>query len=227
MRIAVVTASIGGIDVPKVFPNQSIKVDFFSFTNENMPFPMDGLSNRLKAKYFKMQAHKLAGIENNEYDFIVWIDGNVQLQKDNVIAQMIDRLTVTGFPSDIVLAPHPSRTCVYEESSFIINQIAKGDRYLAVRYNPESLRKEAELFRSWNYPENNGLYWCGFFARRNTKPVNDFFDDWWNQNLLWADFDQTNFCFLARRHKIKIAPIEFGNFYENENYKLVNHSKLM
>ncbi len=225
MRIAVVTASIGGIDVPKIFPNQSIAVDYFSFTNENLPFPMDGLSSRLRAKYFKMQAHKLAAIENQEYDVIVWIDGNVQLQKDNVLAQMINRLVEEK--ADVVLAPHPSRNCVYAETDFIVNEIAKGNKYLSVRYKPESLKKEADLFRSWNYPENNGLYWCGFFARRNTPKVNDFFDDWWNANLLWCDFDQTNFPFLAHRHKIKISTIEFGDFYENENYKLVHHSKLM
>ncbi len=219
-KIAVITASIGGIDIPKTIPKQSIEFDLFNFTDKNMPYPCMGLDNRLKAKLFKMQAHKLFP----DHDIIIWVDGNVQIRSHDFIENMVKHLTED---SDVVISKHPARKCIYKETDFIIREIKKGNTYLSTRYNPEALMKEANYFMSQGIKVNTGLYWCGLFARRNNAKVNAFFDSWWNDNILWSNFDQTNFVALQLKQNIKLSLIDWGEFYKNDSYELIHHSKLM
>jgi hypothetical protein len=219
MKIAVISANIGGIDTPKQMPKQNIDFDYFYFNEGNLPVPMTGLDNRLKAKLFKMQAHKLFP----NYDILIWMDSNIQVKTNDFIDTMVNALTLDF---DIAISKHPSRNCIYEETQFIVDEIAKGNKYLSTRYNSEALINEAQHFRANSHRENAGLYWCGLFARRNNKKVNAFFDQWYMDNILWGNFDQTNFVFEAEKHDMKLSIINWGNFYKNENYELTNHLKI-
>lgn len=222
-RIAVITASIGGIDVQKFMPQQSIECDYFYFNDRNCPYTFHGLDNRLKAKYFKIRAHRMEMFSG--YDILVWVDGNIQVHRPDFIETVIAPLNNPNI--DIAISRHPSRNCIYEEANFIIDEIKKGNKYLSTRYTVESMQAEIFNFHSSRHPENAGLYWCGLFARKNDVKLDDFCEDWWEDNILWTNFDQNNFVFQARRHNIQIGTFDLGNFYENQYYKLIHHSKLM
>lgn len=222
-RIAVITASIGGIDVHKLMPQQSIECDYFYYNDDNCPYPFRGIDNRLKAKYFKIRAHRMKVFDS--YDILVWVDGNIQVLHSDFIETVIKPLSNPDI--DIAISRHPQRNCIYEEANFIIDEVKKGNKYLSTRYDIESMNAEMDHFKSFSYPQNAGLYWCGLFARKNNEKLDDFFEDWWEDNILWTNFDQNNFVFQARLHDINIGTFNLGNFYENEYYKLIHHSKLM
>lgn len=219
-KIAVITANFGGIDKPKEIPEQDIEFDRYYFTEENSPYDFNGLDNRLKAKYFKWQMHRLE--LEKAYDAFIWVDGNIQIKKNNVIGTLVNGLDF----GDISISSHPSRNCIYEEAKFIMEGVNSGNAYLKTRYN-QSIQNEVDYYRSMGHPENSGLKWCGLFAVKNDLKNLVLCNNIWNDQILRSNFDQNSFMFYALKHETKMIEMNWGNFHKNENYKLIHHTKLM
>lgn len=218
MRIAVVTANMGGMDELKPFAEQSIQCERIYITDNNSPFPFIGLDDRRKARYFKLQAHKIY-----DHDVIVWLDGSVEIESQNFVYMLLDGLK----DHDIVIGKHPDRKNIYQEAAYIVNQVSRGDKYLSARYNAAAIKNEAAYYRALGLPETFPLYACGIFARINTNKVNAMFDDWWNRDLQWANFDQNSFSFTAWRHQVVINGVDWlPSIYKNNYFKLHAHKKL-
>lgn len=208
MTIAVISASIGDFDTPKLFPEQDIECDYYYFTET--PTPFHSSDSRLKAKYFKMLAHEIM-----PHDILVWVDGNVQIKTSSFIREFINEMG----NADVCLAKHPFRDSVYNEADFIASEIDKGNKYFLQRYSKESILQEVGSMRK----DIKGLYWCGLFARRNNTKVNAAFCDWFLENVLWTNFDQNNFVKIVYKHNLKINTIDWGEFYNNNSYILSKH----
>lgn len=220
-KIAVITANFGGIDSQKYIPEQSIIFDQYYYTEKNSPYDFSGLDNRLKAKYFKWQMHKIPDLEK-KYDIFVWVDANILIKRPDVIERLVKGIDLF----DISITSHPDRDCIYKEAEFIMNGIKNGNIYLKARYN-NSIQNEVDFFRKMGHPENAGLCWCGLFAVENSDKMNDCFDAIWNDNILRSNFDQNSFMFNALQRKVGINYTYWGNFHKNDNYELIHHSKLM
>lgn len=213
MKIAVITANIGGFDSENIIPPQDIAYDRFYINDASCPYPAYKVDNRAKAKIFKILPHKTW----REYDVYVWIDGNIQVKASNFISRIIN--TLDG--GDVVISRHPERSSVYEEAEFICTELKKGHKYLKARYTADSIRKEVESFG----PGLEGLYWCGCFARVNSEKVNKAFDDWFIDNVIWSYFDQNSFVYHVDKHQLNLKTIEWGNYYVNEHYEFTEHKK--
>lgn len=206
--IAVVTANFGGFDIQHEIPPQDIQFDRFYFTEKNSPLPLSGLSNRLKAKYFKILTHRIL----SNYDVFVWMDANIQVKSSDFVR------TVAGSINEVAISRHPFRDTTEQEFNFIRDQIKSGSKYLSERYKIDAL--QAELL-AIDYPKD--LYWCGLFARLNTSKVNAEFEKWWNWCIEYTDFDQNTFSEVARH--LRVNTFELGNFYDNPYYRLSKHLK--
>jgi len=217
-KIAVLTASFGGIDEARRFPWKSESCDSFAISEKNCPFPFNQLDARMKSKYFKLQAHRVLPAH---YTHVVWIDANVEIKAPSFVEEIIG-----AGKFDIAVARHPFRNCIYEEAAFVVDGIASGDKYLAARYSPEVMRIEADFYKKHGHPADFGLWWCGLFARPINAQMNGFFDAWWNACLLWSSFDQNSFPFLARQFGIEIREMVWGDFYDNPTYKMHRHLKV-
>ncbi len=217
LKIAVITANIGGFDSQKSFPKQNIECDYFAFTENNLPFPMTSLNPRMKAKYFKLQAHKLFP----DHNAFIWLDSSFQIKSNHFAAYMIEQLNNYG----IAVTKHPERHCIYQEAAFVDQGLKRGATYFTNRYLSSKINEEAKRYGVEEYPKNNGLYACGLFSRRNNPSTNKFFDAWWDRCLQYSVFDQLSFPVLAKKHGISINPLVFDNYLDNQYYKIVNHSK--
>lgn len=215
-RVAVITANIGGIDRAHQFPKQSIHCDFLSYNDHNLPFPLASLDNRMKAKYFKIQAHKFL-----DYDYFIWIDSSFRIKSPDFVAMMLDE--VEGY--DMVVTKHPDRNCIYDESDFIHSLIKSGNLYLKSRYQNCKIDKQAAHYKSLGFPAQAGLYACGFFIRPNNERMNTLFDKWWDACMQWSSFDQIAFRYLSEGYKI--FPITFDQYLDNEYYKIIAHQKVI
>ena len=51
MRIAVISANIGGFDTEKCIPKQTVEFDRYYYTDKNLPVPMHTQDARMKAKF--------------------------------------------------------------------------------------------------------------------------------------------------------------------------------
>lgn len=209
MTIAVITANIGSFDQQHEIPTQSVAYDRFYLTECALPFHTS--DNRLKAKYYKMLAHEIYS-----HDILIWMDGNVKIKSQTFIADIVSCMG----DSDIVISEHPTRKTVFEEAEYIATEIRSGNKYLASRYTAESIVAEVK-----DYPPCTGLYWCGLFARRNNQKVNTAFTDWFLDNVKWTNFDQNSFVKMLHVHGLKTSIINWGSFYDNNNYSLSKHTK--
>ena len=184
MKIAVVTAIFGGKDTPKPFPSQSVECDYYCFTEANSPVPLPNFPDRLKAKYFKLQAHRvLPG-----YDAYVWIDGNIEVKSADFVKVMTDRL------DGIRIQRHHERDTIKEEIDFIL---ASKNEYLTTRYAAQPLKEEYEHYLSKGMREDAPLYSCNVFSYTCFTPINrSIIERWWSLVLAWSWFDQSAFSFL-------------------------------
>lgn len=217
MKILIITANIGGFDTPKNFIEQSLKCDFISITENNLPRPMTTLDDRMKAKYFKLQTHKLYP----DYDAYIWMDSAFQIKSEGFANRMIAELV----NHDIAVTKHPDRNCIYTEAEFVLQGIIKGSNYLIPRYSKSKINVERNYYESLLYPKDNGLYACGLFARWNNEKLNSFFDKWWNSCLMWSAFDQLSFPVLAQQNNIRINGIAFDKYTDNQFYQIIKHTK--
>ncbi|HEV7781709.1 MAG TPA: glycosyltransferase domain-containing protein [Chitinophagaceae bacterium] len=214
MKIAVITANIGGFDKENEMPQQDIAFDRFYINDNNCPYTAYKVDNRLKAKIFKIIPHKVWP----GYDVYVWVDGNIKIKATNFISRIVSKLE----GGEVVISRHSERSSIYEEAEFIITELKKGHKYLKARYTADSIQKEVESFG----PGIEGLYWCGCFARVNSDKVNRAFDDWFIDNVIWSYFDQNSFVYEMHKHQVKLNIIEWGNYYVNDHYGFTEHKKV-
>jgi len=213
MKIAVITASLGGIDKPLPFVDQDIEFTRFYITEQNA-FPFHTVNSRLAAKFYKILSHRFVP----NYDVFVWIDGNVEVKDPGLIRSMVSQLE----NADVVISEHPQRSSIRQEADFIINEVNNGNAYLQTRYSAKSINDEANA-----YGDLDGLYWCGLFARRNETTVNKAFDDWFVKNVQWSNFDQLSFVKIVHDFRLRLSITEWGPFYNNNHYSLHKHKKLI
>lgn len=216
MKIALVTSIFGGVDTPKLPVAQSVPCDYFCFTEANTPVPLPNLPDRLRAKYFKLQMHRvLPG-----YDTYVWIDGNIEVKSPDFVRVMTEGLI------GIRIQKHHERETIGQEIDFIL----KSDNpYLTARYGAQPLKEEYEYYLKQGMPEDAPLYSCNIFAYRwsENNGNNDFFNRWWNLVLCWSWFDQSAFSFLADLPNFltKVNPVALGPMFDNEYFILHPHTK--
>ena len=213
MKIAVITAIFGDMDTPKHFPAQSIPCDYFCFTEENSPVPLPNLPDRLRAKYFKLQAHRvLPG-----YDYYVWIDGNIEVKSPDFVKKIVEAAT-----GGIAIQIHHERETIAEEIDFILKS---ENVYLTTRYGAQPLRQEYEYYLSRGMPPDAPLYSCNVFAVKFNADGIAFLNLWWELVLLWSWFDQSAFSFLAWKRKC-VNPVHLGTMFDNPYFTLRPHDKL-
>ena len=214
MKIALITASIGGFDSIKEIPNQTIPYELIRVEEKDL-IEIKG-DARHKAKFPKMQTHLFT-----DASIIIWIDGSVQVVSNTFVEYMVQQ--VQG--NDIAIGKHNVRNCAYEEIDYCCAEIMKGNEYLKRRYDMDTLLDMKKYLKSVNFEENKGLYSCGIFVRKNNNVTNAMFDLWWKSEKLWQTNDQPMFVHLANQLKLKINIIEWKSIFSNEYFKLVNHNE--
>lgn len=218
MKIAIITGITGGMDEFKAFPLQIVdgehQATYIRLTDKDVPEQYKGLNKRTQALYFKQQMHTyMAG-----YDLYIWIDGKVQINRADFVRQCLD--AIQGH--DLAILKHGSRSCVYDEVDYIMDQIDKGSEYLAARYSGRRLYSQTDFMQRMNYPKNAGLNDCSIFIVRGGLGMQAIFNRWWGKCSDQMAFDQIWIRYFMWQEHQKIKSVEFtpGTFY------LVKHKKV-
>jgi hypothetical protein len=213
--IAIYTAIFGSKD-DLIEPNFEIKgCDFICFT-DNPNVSSDFFEVRLVKPEFEdptLNARKCKLLSNYylpEYNYTVWIDGNLKLKKSN-IKQLVDKYLKE---KDIALFRHPERNCIYEEGDACI-YYSKED--------PTKIRKQLEFYKKKGYPEKNGLVMTSILFRKNqSEKIKKLNEEWWKELKKRSKRDQLSFNYVAWKNKLDFYEIP-GNAYGNELYERVAH----
>lgn len=205
MRIALLTANIGGIDSLSGIRKQTKDFHYYPYFLNNLPYPLPNLNNRLKGKYVKIQSHRFL----NHYDAYVWIDGRVEVIGESFIELMVKDLCDE---KPVSIFKHKDRDNIYQEIEYIQSNIKLGNPYLTKRYANQNLESELEFYKNFGLKEDCQLYACTIFARLNNLKTNDAFDEWWRRILEFSLFDQTMFSYVKEKHKIKVNELDYSLF---------------
>ena len=215
-RIAVYTAITGRYDTLR---NPSVitpGVSYFCFTDEPrwlsfindtawtiaaLPGGQD-LDVVRKARWAKILCHRIPQLA--DFDYSVWIDGNVDLTGD--IRRLIASLgeaPLTGFR-------HPFRNCLYEEGRACI---------LEEKDDPNTIRRQLAQYRSEGYPAHHGLTETNVLIRRHQVPeVVSLMESWWSEVRQHSKRDQLSFCYAAWKTAVAYETLGDSNARGRSEY---------
>lgn len=221
MKVAVITASIGGYDPQNGIPRQVFdgEVDFYYYHDGNLPYPLTNLNSRYKARYLKCNSHRFLP----DYDVFIWLDGRVKIEGNNFVQQFIEDLG----DKDMAIYKHRNRKSVYEEVNFIAGEVTKGTPYLVERYGHEALTREILFYKQMGLPENYPLFMGGIFARRNTSHVNQAFEDWFIRLTEFSNSDQTMLSLICHQYNLQVNAIKWDEARSHKLFVVGKHSEAM
>jgi len=170
------------------------------------PLAFTKMDNVRNARWHKVNAHILFP----EYDYSLWIDGNISIEKKqafDIFEKFIKNHVL------VVVPTHPSRKCIYQEAKTILN--------LSIDY-PCVVKAEMKYLHCNKYPKNNGLSETCILLRRHNK-ICKALDLWWYMIAKYSKRDQLSFNYAMWKNNITIQPLYDSNDTEthrtSKNFK--------
>ena len=202
MKIVVYTSIFGGYD--KLHENQYKMdgVDYLCFTDSDIKsdtwdiiksIPIYNDPNR-NAKKYKVLPHRYL----SEYDYSIWIDGNILIVDDIRELVKIHKYQVFDHNQTIIDA----RNCIYEEYDVIMKLGQKnGGNY---KDSPEIMYNQIKRYLNEGYPKNNGLATNPIILRNhNDSEVIKLMEDWWIEIKYGSRRDQLSFDYVVWKNNFK------------------------
>ena len=209
MKIAVVSAITGAqkkLDI--TYPVIHKECDYFFFTDTPKAYqylvdkniavlPLysnswdDVYSARRSAKLPKAMTHHLLP----EYDIYVWHDAT------NCLSASPDTVLKCLENADCAMFKHPSRDCVYDEASVILQH--KID-------HPSLVKDTVSYLRANKFPAHFGLFEMTAFIRRNNEQTNRAFTEWFSLISRYSSRDQLTFMPCLKKHALRVNQLK-GN----------------
>jgi len=198
-------------------------VDFICFTDRNIESktwkvvkstPIYNDPNR-NAKKYKILPHRYL----NDYDWSIWIDGNIKIISDirplcnNESYKVYDHMQVFD-----------KRNCIYDEAEAILNFGKINSKKTPERGiknwkdNPELIVKQINRYMAEDYPKQNGLATNPIIIRNhNNSDVIKNMEDWWVEIKYNSKRDQLSFNYIAWKNKFNFVYLQ-GDSRNNEYF---------
>lgn len=223
MKIAVYTSIFGGYDNLIEDQFQMEGVDYICFTDVDIQSktwkiiksnPIYNDPNR-NAKKYKILPHRYL----KNYDWSIWIDGNIKVVSD--IRGLCD-----GDPYKVYdhMQVFDKRDCIYDEAQAILNFGKINSEKTPERNiknwkdNPKLIVDQINGYISEGYPKQNGLATNPIIIRNH----HDFnviknMEDWWNEIKYNSKRDQLSFNYIAWKNNFNFVYLE-GDSRNNEYF---------
>ena len=213
-KIVVYTCISGGYDNLKEVVNTESNIRYICFTDQDIqsetwevrriPEFLNYLEQTKRARCLKI----LPNLFLEEYEFSVWVDGNIQVIGD------INKLVEENKKFYFSIPKHPDRICVYEESRAVIS--LKKD-------TEEIVNSQIKKYKDLEYPENYGLVQSNVIIREhNNENCVKIGQGWWDELLLNSKRDQLSFNFSIWKKDYKINIIK-PSIISSEHFQIYTH----
>ncbi len=235
--IVLVTANFGGIDEVKPLPRHD-EIDAFYYTDAETAekashevastwtrilvpdYPRHDFNARLRAKYFKIQIHRLCEVER--YRWLVWADSSVQFKQLDFLRDRAAALARQSRNRRILLVPHPERQTITQEFEHVESEMRAGNEYLRSRYAAEKMPEQMEHFRRRGWKLDAKLWCGGVWMAENSDLMRRVLDGWWDQNLRYGVMDQLSLPVMLDVHGIEPQALNV-HLWDNEYFRYVPH----
>lgn len=216
MKIAVYTSIFGGYDELHDNQYKMEGVDYLCFTDSDIKSdtwevikstPIYNDPNR-NAKKYKVLPHRYL----SQYDYSVWIDGNIVIVND--IRDLVTQHNYQVFDhNQTQLDP---RDCIYQEYEAIIRLgKSNGGNY---KDNPQIMYTQVKRYLDEGYPQHNGLATNPIILRNhNDSEVINVMEDWWTEIKYGSRRDQLSFDYIAWKNDFNFVYLQ-GDSRNNEYF---------
>lgn len=195
MRVAILTANLGGFDTPVDPVPQDIDTTFHRFDDSNFP-PVAGLTPRLQYRIPKMFGWQMFP----GFDYYIWLDGSMSFDRVDSARWFVDQLE-GGY--DAAFFKHPYRNTAKEETTHIEEYLQKKDKYITPRYeNGFHLEQMADIEGHTDYVDDH-LFTSTAFIYKDSEHVRDALREWWLHTSRYFTVDQIALPFAVRNISVK------------------------
>lgn len=220
-KIVVYTSIFGGYDTILEPYYVSDMCDYFIITDQKVPEEsvwkkitvenvdeFEKMDDYHKSKFCKMMPHILFP----EYDYSIWVDGNVQIVADLVplVDRMEDKTAMATFRN-------PLHDCIYTEKNFLICKNAA---------NYEQLEAQVNLYRENGFPRHFGMREFSIIVRKHSdKLCQKLMKQWWKHVNEYTMRDQISFPYILWENRMNIDYIQLlgGNWRHNPRFISMQH----
>ena len=223
MRIAIYTSVFGGYDNLIEEQFQMDGVDYICYTDSDIKSdiwqirkstPIYNDPNR-NAKKYKVLPHRYL----QEYDWSVWIDGNIK-----VISDIRGLCNGESYKLYDHMQVFDKRNCIYDEAQAILNfGKINSERYPEKgiknwKDNPRLIVEQMNRYISEGYPKQNGLVTTPIMIRNhmNSDTIKHN-EDWWNEIKYNSKRDQLSFNYIAWKNEFNFVYLK-GDSRNNEYF---------
>jgi hypothetical protein len=219
MRILVTSARIGNICNKSIPTQQGHDVTFICLDSTNFAPRSKSMTARMVSKIPKMLAWDLYP----GYDMYIWMDSNFNFTTNKFADWFVKRIG----DKQALFFKHPhGRTTIKSEADFLINQQAKGDRYLIDRCFGEDIQNQIDTYlKDPNFVDNK-LMACGIFAYKASVVENrqcNLMKEWYYNVCRWNIRDQVSLPYALSKFDISYELIN-DNIYDFE--KIVSRESI-
>lgn len=208
-KIAVIQASLGGIDSPVTHVEQSIPYDLHFFNYEPKRLPP-----RLEAKIPKMFGWQL----KPNYDYYLWLDGNISLNHQDTISYLLQQIQ----DNDMLVIRHHRRPNIRQEIRYLRKGLNQQSIYIVSRYANERWQEQyAEILKDKEYVDDL-LVIGGIFMYRNTPRVHEMMKNWWYHVSRYNIQDQISLPYVLKKSGIKYKVLDI-DYTKWDMIKQVKH----
>lgn len=218
-KLAIYTVVVGKYD--HIFEPYYVNpnADYFIFTDQNIDKDSiwkkvditlydeyNQLSNMMLSRKIKLLSH----IYLNEYDYTVYIDGNIRIISD--LSNYINQMNQYIFAAHT----HAVRDCVYLEGNSCI---------LAKKSNKDLIVKQLSKYKNEKFPEHFGLFQNSIIIRRKSKMLVNIEKEWWNETKATNTRDQLSLPYVLWKLDIPLNMIGSlgSNAYTNPCFQILDH----
>jgi hypothetical protein len=164
--------------------------------------PFEG-SPTMQARWAKLMAHRLfPGAE-----YVLWVDGSMQLHVPSVKALIDEHLT----DHDMAVMKHPFLDCIYDDASVCLS---------AGKVTKEQVATHHKRLTDMGWPRNAGHTEHGMMLRRMTPQVIRLCEAWFSEMIaLGSHRDQWHMSPLAKALGVtyKVIPERFFTVHKHGN----------
>ena len=230
MKIAIYTSIFGGYDDLIDDQYQMDGVDYICFTDRDLESetwkvikstPIYNDPNR-NAKKYKILPHRYL----KDYDYSIWIDGNIKVISDIRTLCNGDSYKVYDH-----MQVFDKRNCIYDEAQAILNFGKINSERTPERGiknwkdNPKLIVDQMNRYISEGYPKNNGLATNPIIVRNhNDSDVIAVMEDWWSEIKYNSKRDQLSFNYIVWKNQFNFVYLQ-GDSRNNEYFVSVGKHK--
>jgi len=210
MKIAVLSANLGGFDTTKESIKQNLPQDvdvtYHTWTDKDFP-PIVGYTPR-----FQYRIPKMFGWEMFPgYDYYIWMDGAMYFTNPDAIKWFLDMIEKTEF----VVFKHPHRKSAAHEVAYIEGKLAQRNLYMSRRYQHGLHRENLTMMQQDKNWVDNQLYASTVFMYRNIPRIHEMMKTWWFLQSRYWSCDQIPLPYALWKHEVSVYRID-RNVFVNE-----------